>query len=191
MAEDLGDQDKAKQIQDQLNELEERAEALDRQRTKNISAIRCVTEPASIGPLSSAHAPCHNSQADLCILCYTGSTSHGGRLSSSLPPFKPTDSSPYLPPSYINQRNREWNIVESEKALVVSKTALSGSWKVILINKMIWNPLNILLEFIFKITEIMYSLNIYVLSLCIYIHRYNLLIYAEKQQSSALLFIQP
>lgn len=61
MAEDLGDQDKAKQIQDQLNELEERAEALDRQRTKNISAI-----------------------------------------------------------SYINQRNREWNIVESEKALVVS-----------------------------------------------------------------------
>lgn len=40
MAEDLGDQDKAKQIQDQLNELEERAEALDRQRTKNISAIR-------------------------------------------------------------------------------------------------------------------------------------------------------
>ncbi|XP_053553843.1 RNA polymerase-associated protein RTF1 homolog [Bombina bombina] len=59
MAEEAGDQDKAKQIQDQLNELEERAEALDRQRTKNISAI-----------------------------------------------------------SYINQRNREWNIVESEKALV-------------------------------------------------------------------------
>uniref|UniRef100_A0A8D0CE51 RNA polymerase-associated protein RTF1 homolog n=1 Tax=Salvator merianae TaxID=96440 RepID=A0A8D0CE51_SALMN len=59
MAEDMGDQDRAKQIQDQLNELEERAEALDRQRTKNISAI-----------------------------------------------------------SYINQRNREWNIVESEKALV-------------------------------------------------------------------------
>lgn len=59
MAEELGDQEKAKQIQDQLNELEERAEALDRQRTKNISAI-----------------------------------------------------------SYINQRNREWNIVESEKALV-------------------------------------------------------------------------
>lgn len=45
MAEDLGDQDKAKQIQDQLNELEERAEALDRQRTKNISAIRCVSAP--------------------------------------------------------------------------------------------------------------------------------------------------
>ncbi|KAH0620617.1 hypothetical protein JD844_021269 [Phrynosoma platyrhinos] len=40
MAEDMGDQDRAKQIQDQLNELEERAEALDRQRTKNISAIR-------------------------------------------------------------------------------------------------------------------------------------------------------
>ncbi|KAM9034337.1 RNA polymerase-associated protein RTF1 homolog [Sarcophilus harrisii] len=59
MAEDVGDQDKAKQIQHQLNELEERAEALDRQRTKNISAI-----------------------------------------------------------NYINQRNREWNIVESQKALV-------------------------------------------------------------------------
>ncbi|XP_036171465.1 RNA polymerase-associated protein RTF1 homolog [Myotis myotis] len=59
MAEDLGDQDKAKQIQDQLNELEARAEALHRQWTKNISAI-----------------------------------------------------------TYINQRNRKWNIVKSEKALV-------------------------------------------------------------------------
>ncbi|KAG7466138.1 hypothetical protein MATL_G00161610 [Megalops atlanticus] len=59
MAEESGDGDRVKQIQDQLNELEERAEALDRQRTKNISAI-----------------------------------------------------------SYINQRNRSWNIVESEKALV-------------------------------------------------------------------------
>ncbi|XP_068109456.1 RNA polymerase-associated protein RTF1 homolog [Hyperolius riggenbachi] len=59
MAEEAGEQERAKQIQDQLNELEERAEALDRQRTKNISAI-----------------------------------------------------------SYINQRNRSWNIVESEKALV-------------------------------------------------------------------------
>lgn len=48
MAEDLGDQDKAKQIQDQLNELEERAEALDRQRTKNISAIRCVSDPVLV-----------------------------------------------------------------------------------------------------------------------------------------------
>lgn len=53
MAEDLGDQDKAKQIQDQLNELEERAEALDRQRTKNISAIRCVIEPI-FGPQTLA-----------------------------------------------------------------------------------------------------------------------------------------
>uniref|UniRef100_A0AAY4DGW4 RNA polymerase-associated protein RTF1 homolog n=1 Tax=Denticeps clupeoides TaxID=299321 RepID=A0AAY4DGW4_9TELE len=59
MAEESGDGEKVKVIQDQLNELEERAEALDRQRTKNISAI-----------------------------------------------------------SYINQRNRSWNIVESEKALV-------------------------------------------------------------------------
>ncbi|OXB61153.1 hypothetical protein ASZ78_008437 [Callipepla squamata] len=67
MAEDLGDQDKAKQIQDQLNELEERAEALDRQRTKNISAI-----------------------------------------------------------SYINQRNREWNIVESEKALVAESHSMKN-----------------------------------------------------------------
>lgn len=40
MAEESGDGDKVKMLQDQLNELEERAEALDRQRTKNISAIR-------------------------------------------------------------------------------------------------------------------------------------------------------
>ncbi|KAL4656207.1 hypothetical protein GN956_G5643 [Arapaima gigas] len=40
MAEESGDGERVKQIQDQLNELEERAEALDRQRTKNISAIR-------------------------------------------------------------------------------------------------------------------------------------------------------
>ncbi|KAF7658644.1 hypothetical protein LDENG_00009830 [Lucifuga dentata] len=59
MAEESGDGEKVKVIQGELNELEERAEALDRQRTKNISAI-----------------------------------------------------------SYINQRNRSWNIVESEKALV-------------------------------------------------------------------------
>uniref|UniRef100_A0A8C2IWW5 RNA polymerase-associated protein RTF1 homolog n=2 Tax=Cyprinus carpio TaxID=7962 RepID=A0A8C2IWW5_CYPCA len=59
MAEESGDGEKVKVLQGQLNELEERAEALDRQRTKNISAI-----------------------------------------------------------SYINQRNRSWNIVESEKALV-------------------------------------------------------------------------
>lgn len=65
MAEEAGDQDRAKQIQDQMNELEERAEALDRQRTKNISAI-----------------------------------------------------------SYINQRNREWNIVESEKALVAESQSM-------------------------------------------------------------------
>ncbi|XP_069806583.1 RNA polymerase-associated protein RTF1 homolog [Dendropsophus ebraccatus] len=66
MAEEAGEQDRAKQIQDQLNELEERAEALDRQRTKNISAI-----------------------------------------------------------SYINQRNREWNIVESEKALVAESKSMT------------------------------------------------------------------
>ncbi|XP_044128761.1 LOW QUALITY PROTEIN: RNA polymerase-associated protein RTF1 homolog [Bufo gargarizans] len=65
MAEESGEQERAKQIQDQLNELEERAEALDRQRTKNISAI-----------------------------------------------------------SYINQRNREWNIVESEKALVAESQSM-------------------------------------------------------------------
>ncbi|RVE57580.1 hypothetical protein OJAV_G00217580 [Oryzias javanicus] len=59
MAEENGDGEKVKVIQDELNELEERAEALDRQRTKSISAI-----------------------------------------------------------CYINQRNRSWNIVESEKALV-------------------------------------------------------------------------
>ncbi|XP_078473145.1 RNA polymerase-associated protein RTF1 homolog isoform X1 [Lampetra fluviatilis] len=58
MAEEGGNEDRAREIQDKMNELEERAEALDRIRTKNISAI-----------------------------------------------------------SYINQRNREWNIVESEKAM--------------------------------------------------------------------------
>lgn len=63
MAEDLGDQDKAKQIQDQLNELEERAEALDRQRTKNISAIRCVTDPFRLGSYPWSHRPCHRYQA--------------------------------------------------------------------------------------------------------------------------------
>ncbi|MGH0122928.1 UNVERIFIED_CONTAM: hypothetical protein FKN15_018595 [Acipenser sinensis] len=60
MAEESADGEKVKRIQNELEELEERAEALDRQRTKNISAI-----------------------------------------------------------SYINQRNRSWNIVESEKALVL------------------------------------------------------------------------
>ena len=40
MAEESGEGEKAKSIQDQMNTLEERAEALDRQRTKNISAIR-------------------------------------------------------------------------------------------------------------------------------------------------------
>lgn len=40
MAEESGDGERVKVIQDELNELEERAEALDRQRTKNISAIR-------------------------------------------------------------------------------------------------------------------------------------------------------
>ena len=42
MAEESGDGEKAKGIQEELNTLEERAEALDRQRTKNISAIRSV-----------------------------------------------------------------------------------------------------------------------------------------------------
>ena len=42
MAEESGDGEKAKGIQEELNTLEERAEMLDRQRTKNISAIRSV-----------------------------------------------------------------------------------------------------------------------------------------------------
>lgn len=49
MAEESGDGDRVKVIQDELNELEERAEALDRQRTKNISAIRyqsCTRHPS-------------------------------------------------------------------------------------------------------------------------------------------------
>lgn len=123
MAEDLGDQDKAKQIQDQLNELEERAEALDRQRTKNISAIRCGTEPVLIELLSLAHGPRHGCRR-ACGLVQALHWVHiapGSGLRASLPPSQPTDSFLLFTPSYINQRNREWNIVESEKALVVSK----------------------------------------------------------------------
>uniref|UniRef100_A0A8D3CT31 RNA polymerase-associated protein RTF1 homolog n=1 Tax=Scophthalmus maximus TaxID=52904 RepID=A0A8D3CT31_SCOMX len=48
MAEESGDGDKAKGIQDELNELEERAEALDRQRTKSISAIRYKSDSCFI-----------------------------------------------------------------------------------------------------------------------------------------------
>jgi hypothetical protein len=53
----------------------------------------------------------------------------GSGLCVSLPPLSPLTHPSYSPHSYINQRNREWNIVESEKALVVSKTTLSGSLK--------------------------------------------------------------
>lgn len=85
MAEDLGDQDKAKQIQDQLNELEERAEALDRQRTKNISAIRYVTEPrapilnAQTLPQSSGQSVALHAQRWLHV-------APGSGLRASLPP---------------------------------------------------------------------------------------------------------
>jgi hypothetical protein len=86
MAEDLGDQDKAKQIQDQLNELEERAEALDRQRTKNISAIRCVTEPVLVGPLSLVPRPLPelaSQRVALYTLCCTDFTDLWGQGSVS------------------------------------------------------------------------------------------------------------
>lgn len=122
MAEDLGDQDKAKQIQDQLNELEERAEALDRQRTKNISAIRCASGPVWIGLLSLVHSL----SGELWPwMCYAPVAPH---IWNQAPWFPPSFHSPLTHPSssphsYINQRNREWNIVESEKALVVSETA--------------------------------------------------------------------
>lgn len=118
MAEDLGDQDKAKQIQDQLNELEERAEALDRQRTKNISAIRYVAQPLLPGlPLSNNEEVARGQVPSLPLRVHTPVRGH--RL---LPAFTARFSCPLsLPHSYINQRNREWNIVESEKALVVSK----------------------------------------------------------------------
>lgn len=61
----------------------------------------------------------------------------GSELSGSLPPTTAHWLTLLLTHSYINQRNREWNIVESEKALVVSKTTWFGSLKTILINKMI------------------------------------------------------
>lgn len=91
MAEESGDGDKVKVIQDELNELEERAEALDRQRTKNISAIRFEDFHSGFFP------PTQKYLTLLCILLR----------------------------SYINQRNRSWNIVESEKALVVGDLVLS------------------------------------------------------------------
>lgn len=55
MAEESGDGDRVKVIQDELNELEERAEALDRQRTKNISAIRYLHCPLTYHPGLSEH----------------------------------------------------------------------------------------------------------------------------------------
>lgn len=146
MAEDLGDQDKAKQIQDQLNELEERAEALDRQRTKNISAIRCVMEPVLIG--------LHPWPTDLATVIRPAcglvhAVLHWLRISLGqaqwFPPcsHRPLTHPSYSLHSYINQRNREWNIVESEKALVVSYTTLSGSLKTILVNKMMRSCLHL------------------------------------------------
>lgn len=94
MAEDLGDQDKAKQIQDQLNELEERAEALDRQRTKNISAIRYVNRfwlgLQTLPQLSGRPVA-------LYTLCCTGSIWGQGSMGHSLL-SQPTDSSLLLTP---------------------------------------------------------------------------------------------
>lgn len=52
MAEENGDGDRVKVIQDELNELEERAEALDRQRTKNISAIRYMSDTFILLPFN-------------------------------------------------------------------------------------------------------------------------------------------
>lgn len=106
----------------------------------------------------------------LYILCCTSST-YLPRQGSVIP-FLLSQSLTYFsysPPSYINQRNREWNIVESEKALVVSKTTLSGSLKIISINKMLWNLVYILFRFIFWIVEVTCTLNIYVLSVCTHI----------------------
>ena len=54
MAEENGDGEKVKVIQDELNELEERAEALDRQRTKNISAIRYMQVTVLDGMMGKA-----------------------------------------------------------------------------------------------------------------------------------------
>lgn len=100
MAEDLGDQDKAKQIQDQLNELEERAEALDRQRTKNISAIRCGTEPVLIELLPLAHGPRHGCRR-ACGLVQALHWVHiapGSGLRASLLLHSPLTHSSYSPP---------------------------------------------------------------------------------------------
>lgn len=115
MAEESGDGDKVKVIQDELNELEERAEALDRQRTKNISAIRCGND--CIQPASQNSPRMTRMLQKLRRVNIKLSTKHVGTKTKVL--------NFYFPPfSYINQRNRSWNIVESEKALVVSLHSL-------------------------------------------------------------------
>lgn len=99
----------------------------------------------------------HNYQASLwpCTHCAPVAPRISGVRTQWSPPsfHSPLTHASYSPHSYINQRNREWNIVESEKALVVSKTTLSGSLKIILINKTICNLFCILLEFIFQLLK--------------------------------------
>lgn len=152
MAEDLGDQDKAKQIQDQLNELEERAEALDRQRTKNISAIRCVTEPLLIGFLSLVHIlatvirwACGLVHAVLHWLL----VSLRPELSDSLPYFTVHWLIPLLYPLVTSTSGTGNGILWSLRRPWWWVRSLSGSLNIISVSKMIWNTLYIWLEFIF------------------------------------------
>lgn len=100
MAEESGDGEKVKVIQDELNELEERAEALDRQRTKNISAIRFANET----PSDSVDTP----------LCFglpehpnTGRTINNytseHNLKGNITPFKCSNGSDNAPKNNMNK----------------------------------------------------------------------------------------
>lgn len=152
MAEDLGDQDKAKQIQDQLNELEERAEALDRQRTKNISAIRCVTESFWLGsyPWSTSLPQWSGEPMALYMLCCTGSSSLlRSKLNGSLPCFTAHWLIPLLHPLVTSTSGTGNGILWSLRRPLWWVRTLSGSLNIISVSKMIWNTLYIWLEFIF------------------------------------------
>lgn len=107
-------------------------------------------------------------------MCYAPVAPH---IWSQAPWFPPSFHSPLthpssLPHSYINQRNREWNIVESEKALVVSETAWSGSLSIVLINKTTCNIFCISPEYVL-IIKVACTLNTHIVSLSVHIQLYK------------------
>ncbi len=90
MAEQEGDTEKTKSLGEKLQELEERADQLDKQRTKGLSAIRyCICR----------------AMYELMCMCTL-------KVSFS------------LSCSYINERNRQRNVVRAELALKVIESVL-------------------------------------------------------------------